>query len=933
MFKFNDIKLKYKILSILMLSGITPILILGISSTLKSKEMLQQKAIEKLVAVRDLKKSETEFYFQSKKNEISTLNKTLQSYYIAAEHMLYAAQKNKKAAVEQMFQKYWQDIKAQQIRSICTKGIPHYRKALTGQKTPTYTRFTKIIRQFIKDTGYYDYFIIDINGDIVYTDMKEPDFKTNLINGPYKTSGLAEVFRNALKTKKPAISDFSPYAPSNGQQAAFIGAPILSGGRTLGVVALQMNITPIHKVVGDRAGLGKTGESYLAGLNHGEIAFRSDLKTMGKGKFVTGYKVKTKYLTEALIQGKNGKGLYKDSSGNLVMVIYDNLEIHGIKWALVTKMDMEEALNPKEGNSEDFFTAYIKKHHYYDFFLISTDGFIFYTVAKESDYHTNIISGEFSSSNFGTLIKEAKASDSFKIIDFQPYAPSNGDAAAFMGTPVKIANETRFFIALQIDLTEINQIMTQKTGMGQTGESYLVGPDFKMRSVAPNDPQNRNVIKSFHGNIKDNGVKSEFIERALRDETGCGQIKNYAGKSVLSAYTPIKIEDMKWVLITEQETAESFSAVREVIISSLIIIVIGLISIFFISIWFAGLLTRPIIQGVKFAERIADGDLTERIDIKQKDEIGDLSRALNRMSESLSSIIRKLVEDVLKIGDASGVLNTISLEMSEKTETSNSKAGEINKEAEAISSMMDNVAASMEQASSNLNTIASSVEEMNVTVKEISENTSKTTRMSGEAAEKAVSVTDIVKNLGEAAQEIGNVTSTISDISNQTNLLALNATIEAARAGESGKGFAVVANEIKDLADQTAKATSEISSKIEGIQSSTQASVTEVIDIANLIQEINDFVSGIAVAIEEQTATTNEIATNVGQASAGIDEINTSVSGAAESTSNVSSEMEFISRSSQELTTTSGDIQSNSEKLSSLSQELEEMIKGFKVSK
>ncbi len=121
------------------------------------------------------------------------------------------------------------------------------------------------------------------------------------------------------------------------------------------------------------------------------------------------------------------------------------------------------------------------------------------------------------------------------------------------------------------------------------------------------------------------------------------------------------------------------------------------------------------------------------------------------------------------------------------------------------------------------------------------------------------------------------MTETIADISAQTNLLALNATIEAARAGEAGKGFAVVANEIKDLAKQTAQATGEIKERIDGIQHSTNVTVTGIKKISDIITEIDTIVSGIAVSLDEQSATMTELTSNIVQAGEGISEVSENV--------------------------------------------------------
>ena len=140
-----------------------------------------------------------------------------------------------------------------------------------------------------------------------------------------------------------------------------------------------------------------------------------------------------------------------------------------------------------------------------------------------------------------------------------------------------------------------------------------------------------------------------------------------------------------------------------------------------------------------------------------------------------------------------------------------------------------------------------------------------------------------VSRLGASSREIGDVVKVISSIAEQTNLLALNATIEAARAGEVGKGFAVVAKEVKELAQETARATEDISRRVEAIQADTAGAVDAIGQISAVIAEINDFQMTIASAVEEQTATTNEMNRNVLEAANGSQGIASNVAGIADS--------------------------------------------------
>ncbi|MGB3212794.1 MAG: methyl-accepting chemotaxis protein [Desulforhopalus sp.] len=356
-------------------------------------------------------------------------------------------------------------------------------------------------------------------------------------------------------------------------------------------------------------------------------------------------------------------------------------------------------------------------------------------------------------------------------------------------------------------------------------------------------------------------------------------------------------------------------------------VILGLLTAFLI----ARSITKPISKGVEFASTMSAGNLSQQLDIDQKDEIGDLASALNSMAKNLRAMFQEITGGVTTLTSSSTELSAVSEQMSANAEQTSGKAATVAASAEEMSANMNSVAAAAEQAATNVNIVAAAAEEMTSTIDEISQNTAKTSSMSSQAVQQAASASDKVNELGDAAREISKVTETITEISEQTNLLALNATIEAARAGEAGKGFAVVANEIKELAKQTAEATFEIKGKIEGVQSSTQATVSEIQEISTVIDGVNAMTNSIAAAIEQQSAATQEIASNVAQASQGIQEVTENVAESSIVAGDIATDVAEINQAASDLTSSSNQVQSSAADLKNFAGELSEMVGKFRL--
>ncbi len=211
------------------------------------------------------------------------------------------------------------------------------------------------------------------------------------------------------------------------------------------------------------------------------------------------------------------------------------------------------------------------------------------------------------------------------------------------------------------------------------------------------------------------------------------------------------------------------------------------------------------------------------------------------------------------------------------------------------------VAAAAEQALANVQTVAAAAEQLTASIQEINSQVTQSATMATETSMETDKANDIVGSLAQTSEKIGDIVNLINDIAAQTNLLALNATIEAARAGDAGKGFAVVANEVKALANQTGKATDEIRDQVGEIQTATEKAVHSISEISASVSRFSEISTTIASAVEEQGAATVEIARNIDEASQGVADISSSIA-------NVSTNIEGVNETSQEVLSVSGNL-------------------------
>lgn len=839
--RFDNLKISYQLPILIVGAGLLVGVSLGLSTYFNAAKSLEDVEREKLIVA------------------LEGRNATLQSYLTGIQQDLEIVASNVTTRWALAgFQEGWAELETNQTEQLQNSYIHdnqyplgHKHKLDAAEDDTTYSEIHDLyhpwFRGLLEERGYYDIFLFDADGNLVYTVFKELDFATNMESGPWRDTDLANAFRSARDVGR-AFFDFRPYAPSHDAPASFISQAIHDeDGEFLGVLAFQMPVDRINAVLQEAVGLGETGETFLVG---NDSTMRSDSRFSDEPTMLQ-RRVNMKAVKHA-INGQSGATNETSREGFKIVVAYMPVDFAGVRWALLAQIDHAEIMAP-------VIDLGIETAGIASVILI----FLF---------------------GLGWMMAKSIVNPLNKIIE------AVGELAKGESVNVPGGNRGDEIGQLSRSLGTVYQrgLEAARLRSALSSCSTMVMVANRQLNVIYLNPALADFFTRFEGEIQSNMPNFEASHiigqplyslgeqlaqfETMSESTGTTKITMaFAGRRLELAVSPVRNESnvflgfvLEWIdatidLSMQEEIDRVIAAARQGDFDQQI----NLLDVDGVY--------RSLGDGMnqmtsvfadatselgKMLEAMAEGDLSKRIDVDFQGKLGDLKDHANDTASQLASIVAEI-----KI-----------------------TAAEVSNAAADISSGTEDLATRTEQAASNLEETAASTEEVAATVKQNAENARTANQRADTANQRASKGGTVVEQavlamsgIETSAQKITDIIGVIDEIAFQTNLLALNASVEAARAGEAGKGFSVVAQEVRQLAQRSAQAASDIKTLI-------QDSNNQVKDGVELVNQAGEALTEILASIGDVVVIVEGISTASQEQASGVQEINGSIASMDEMT-------------------------------------------------
>lgn len=759
-----------------------------------------------------------------------------------------------------------------------------------------HARIHPSIRALLEEFGYYDIFLADAkSGKIVYSVFKELDYGTSLIDGPYASTNIGRVFRDAAglaSSSDVAFVDYETYGPSYDAPASFIASPIYDGRTLLGVAIFQMPLDRLGALVGRDAAQG--ADSVLVGADR---RLRTDSKLVETATAAASFRDELSVdlsAVDMVERRETGVVVDHDLGGREALVAYTPIEFGGATWGLVTTLDTDTA----------FAAAATAQQLTVLTILLACGAIVGLAVWLTRDLGrgvsdlVEVITQQARAISRGHFLHRNEPSAA-RFDEFVPLLSSiNEMASAFSSqldeVPVPIVVHGPALESLYVNKAAAK--LAGRDADALVGATYYdaVAPEgwhepaYATRRCLHDGVHAQTKVTCTIGGSGRRDIDSTVMP--LRDDTGHA----VAVMETLLDETTVMEAQRRQERVSQYQAREvsRLSAVLDQII--------------------AGDLTARY-----HVEPLADAELTDA-----QSSFAEIATGVERTVEDFARTIQTLRSNADHMARAAEGLADLAGQLLDGNETTAREAAAVAAATEEMSTNVDSVASAAEEMSINLGSVsenataisskmrsvAEAIATLNTSIGDVAEHARNGSVVAADAASKSAVANDAMNTLGKAAGEIGKVTEVIKRIAEKTNLLALNATIEAASAGEAGKGFAVVAHEIKELANQCAAAAEDITERIGGVQRNTEEAITVITSMSEIITELTVASEKISENATGQSRAVQEISSDVRDVDSGVERTASAIAETVQGANDVSRNAGELSQGASEVSSKIGSV-------------------------
>ncbi|BBP46917.1 methyl-accepting chemotaxis protein [Thiosulfatimonas sediminis] len=889
-------KISSKILTALLLVGLIPMLIITLGSVFTAKNALEELTYKELEAIRDIKADSITRYLQDIDNQLvnvagsQSVIDAMQGFRVSflsfggSDDGMDEGDPNEVRQQKQALQDYWQNQFGTQYRKqtgtdaafsleqlseqairlqyafIANNPNPLGQKnsmnELANQGYYGYNRYHSDVHpwlnRYLQRFGFYDIFLIDNDGNVVYSVFKELDFATNLKTGPWQTSGLAQAFQQAqgLQKGETFFTDLASYTPSYNTPAAFAATPIINTRNAkeerIGTLVFQMPLDRISAIMAQSSGLGETGDSYLVGADG---LMRSDSRVRAQTHSVLNSfanpeqgKISAPSLQLGL-QGQSGEVNYQRGD-ETILSAYTPIQVLGLNWVLLAEMNASEAF------------ASVTQLQYLVFALSLA---MMLLIA---------IFGRFLAANISQPIQQLTRT-MLQVKDSMQY-----DVRCRIQGRDEVAQAGQAFNELLHEtdtaLKDVNRTM-----------QFIAQGDFSQRMTA-------NLKGDLHLLATNVNASAESVQTTIENLDKVmgaivqGDFSMRLGDEVKGEFRHTVNQAMAVMQAAIQEVGEAIQALSEGDLDKRVTLALqgNLDQLKVHTNTSLDRLQVAIEAIIKAATAQQNGDLTLQIESEMHGEFEQLKNAINQSNLALNSVVGQVVQTAATVTSSSFEVSSGNSDLNQRTQSQ---------------------AASLEET-------AAAIEQLTAAIRHTSENAANADALARDAMQRAKQGRHIMQQTEQAIEEIRDsskkieeITGLIDAIAFQTNLLALNAAVEAARAGEHGRGFAVVAGEVRTLAGKSAEAAKEIKSLIEDTVSNIEHGTDKIGETSGALQDINQAIVQVADMVSEISSASREQQQGIQQINVAIAQIDSDTQQNAALVEEITAAADSMTQQSQSL--------------------------------